>query len=699
MIYDSGIQNQGPSVMGESGNNPASPPTPVEGPVVGIPEGSDSPVSIFDILYEMVVDEDPNTDALRKILSKDGSIVGNKNPDGSMALHVAATKGLLKAVEILLEFHASVSAQDDWGRQPLYLACSHGNTDIAKLLLAQGAAIDARRDGHTSLDAACWSGQVAIVEVLIEKGAKVSVADNNGCSPLFIASALGYEKIAKLLLGKDKSNINQNEKVYGRTALHVVMLLGYVSIASMLIDEGAEVNLQDSEGHTALHVAIFRRFPRLVTLFLDGGSKIDIQDHHGWTALHFVARFSDKEIATKVLSIGVQDIVNVQDKHGRTALHIASRHSNESVVKALLEEEDIRSKLEMNVKDNDDNTALHLAAGASDGDVDQYDPDDGSESSSEEKAIRQGAITEELLGAGADSKIKNKQSKTIIDLIMADDEPYRFRGLLAYVSHPYLSPESTPNDLDTKKKEVNSVLTREEFFTLLTKLVHKSSPGIAIDTTLRSTLYMILDVLRDGDSIPLLKHFPSALRLLIAASSPNDYLNTILKSAAESIGNILKQRRRAQRSKEKPQMAPQTNIAIFNSESKEIVQDKRKEVVNAGCDIPEENLNRKVLGDIRDILRDPQFSQLHRDDYSTFIRPQAGKWLEGVLERFEAVIVQFYKERGESGSLLRYRSVNEVIYGAGPTTIMKARYHCADFKFKQEPRLSWVHLPSTNVSI
>lgn len=542
--------------------------------------------------------------------------------------------------------------QDDCGRQPLYLACSRGNTDIAKLLLAQSAAIDARMDGHTPLDAACWSGQVEIVEHLIEKGAKVSVVDNNGCSPLFIASALGYEKIAKLLLGKDKSNINHNEKVYGRTALHVATLMGYVSIASILIGEGAEVNLQDSEGHTALHVAIFRRIPRLVTRYLDGGSKIDIQDHHGWTALHFVARFSDKEIATKVLSIGVQGIVNVQDKHGRTALHIASRHGNESLVKALLEEEDICSKLEMNVKDNDDNTALHLAAGASDGDVDQYDPDDGSESSSEEKAIRQGAITEELLGAGADSKIKNNQSKTIIGLIMEDDEPYRFRGLLAYVSHPYLSPESTPNDLDTKKREVNSVLTREEFFALLTKLVQKSSPGIAIDTTLRSTLYMILDVLRDGSSIPLLKHFPSALRLLIAASSPNDYLNTRLKSAAESIGNILEQTRRAQRSNGKPQMAPQTNIAIFNSESKEIVQDKRKEVVNVGCDIPEENLNWKVLGDIRDILRDPQFSQLHRDDYSIFIRPQAGKSLEGVLERFEAVIIQFYKERGESGSLL-----------------------------------------------
>lgn len=686
--------------MDESGINPASPPTPVEGPVVGIPEGSDSSVSIFDILDEMVVDEDPNTDALRKILSKDRSIVENKNPDGSMALHVAATNGLLKAVEILLEFHASVNAQDDWGRQPLYLACSHGNTDIAKLLLAQGAAIDARRDGHTPLDAACWSGQVDVVKLLIEKGAKVSVADNNGCSPLFIASALGYEKIAKLLLERDKSNIDHNENVYGRTALHVATLLGYGSIASILINEGAKVNLRDSEGHTALHVAIFRRFPQLITRLLDGGAKIAIQDHHGWTALHFVARFSDKEIATRVLSMGAQDVVNVKDKHGWTALHVASRYGNESVVKALLEDEGICSKLEMNVKNNDDNTALHLAGGTSDENVDEYNFGDDSDSSGEEKVICQGAIIEELLGAGADSKIKNKKSKTSVDLIMADDEPHRFRGLLAHVSRPYLSSKSPTNGLDTNKREVDSLLAREGFFTLLTKLGHQNSPGITIDTTLRSTLYMILDVLGDGDNIPLLKHFPSALRLLIAASSPSDHLNTRLKSAAESIGSISKQIR-AQRSKEKPQMAPQTNIAIFNNQNKENIQDRGKEVVNACYGIPEENLSRKMpeallknLDDIRDLLRDPPFSQLHRDDYSVFIRPQAGKWLEGVLERFEAVIVQFYKERGESGSLLRYRSVNEVIYGAGPTKIMKARSHC-----KQAPRFSWVHLPSTNVSV
>jgi ankyrin repeat protein len=711
MTLDNGTQFQGPPVMGESDIDELNPLTPAWGSATDTPGGSEnhndrgSPVSVFDILDEMVGDEDDNTDALRNILVNDRSIVETKRQDGLMVLHVAATKGLLKAVKVLLEFHASISAQDDWGRQPLYLACLHGKTDIAGLLVDEGAAIEVRWEGHTPLDIACWSGHIDVVKLLIEKDAEVLVADNNGCSPLYIASALRYEKIAKLLLEKDKSNIDHTEKEYGRTALHAVTLLGCESIASMLIDEGAGVNLQDSEGCTALHMAIVGNHPELVNRLLNKGARTDIQDDDEWTALHFVARFSDKEIATKVLSKGARDVINVKDKHGWIALHVASRQGNEVVVKALLGDEMIRSRLEINAKDNDDNTALHLASGALGGSADKFKPYKYFESESEEKVIRQGAIIEALLGAGADSTMKNKKSKTSIDLIMADDEPYRFRGLLGYVSHPYLSSKSPTKDLDPKKRQLNGLLAREEFFTLLTRLVDQNAPGIAIKTTLRSTLYMILDVLGDDDNRPLLKHFPFTLGLLISTSSPNDHLNSRLKSAAVSIANISK-RLRAQNSQGKPQKAQQTNITTFNGQNKGKLQDKGEEIDKTGYRIPEANSSRKVpeallrnLDDIGDILRDPQFSQLHKDDYSTFIRPKADKCLEGVLEGFEAAVVQFYKERGESGSLLRYRSVHEVIYGAGPTTIMEARSHYTNFKLKQAPRFSWVHLPSTNVSV
>ncbi|SPJ74158.1 uncharacterized protein FTOL_03888 [Fusarium torulosum] len=702
MEADGGTTTRSPPVMGEPPVDESDPKPPVDGGSYHS-SSEDSPVSVFDILNKMAESENPNTDELRNILENNKSIIEAKDSDGLMPLHAAVNYGLLEATEVLLEFQADATAQDDEKRQPLHIACRQGNKDIAKLLLDKGANIEARWNGITPFHAACWSGKIDIVKFLIDEGAKILVTDNIEWTPLLTASVSGYEEIAKALLEKDKRNINHTEKVGGWTALHLAMHCGHESIVSMLMGYGANPDLQDGKGYTALHIAISENYPELVNQLLDKGAGTKIKDNDDWTTLHFVARYSDKEIATKVLIKGARDVINVKDKHGWTALHVASSQGNESVVKALLGDKEIRSKLEINVKNNDDNTALHLASGALDGGVDQYKPDDDSESSSEEKAIRQGVIIDELLGAEADSKIKNKNEKSSIDLIMADDEPYRFRGLLAYVSHPYLPPEIPLTEVDMKKTEVNGLLAMEEFFTLLTKLIHQSSPGMAINTTLRSTLYMLLDVLGNDVNIPLLKHFPSALGLLISASSPNDHLNARLKSAAVSITNILKQLR-PQHSKKKPQKGQQTSIAMFNRQNKGNLQDKGKEVDKMDHGIPVENLTRKVpeallnsLDDIGDILRDPQFSQLHRDDYSKFIMPNAKKGLESVLEGFEAVVVQFYKEKGKSGSLLRYRSVNEVIYGAGPTTIMKARSHYTNFEFKHGPKFSWVHLPSTNM--
>jgi hypothetical protein len=107
----------------------------------------------------------------------------------------------------------------------------------------------------------------------------------------------------------------------------------------------------------------------------------------------------------------------------------------------------------------------------------------------------------------------------------------------------------------------------------------------------------------------------------------------------------------------------------------------------------------KSLSDIKDILRNPRFSQLHRDDYGKFKKPKADERTQSVLKKFEAVIVQFYKDRGESGSFRRHRWVNEVIYGAGPTKITETPTYFAQFIFKEQPKFTWIHLPSINVSL
>ena len=63
-------------------------------------------------------------------------------------------------------------------------------------------------------------GRTEVVELLIEKGARVSTPGRDGNTPLHIASFFGYEEIVDVLLANDCQVTAKNDK--GETATDVV---------------------------------------------------------------------------------------------------------------------------------------------------------------------------------------------------------------------------------------------------------------------------------------------------------------------------------------------------------------------------------------------------------------------------------------------------------------------------------------------
>lgn len=129
---------------------------------------------------------------------------------------------------------------------------------------------------------------------------------------------------------------------------------------------------------------------------------------------------------------------------------------------------------------------------------------------------------------------------------------------------------------------------------------------------------------------------------------------------------------------------------------------------------PMEAYEESVTDNLRlvcDVLRDPPYSQLHTDDYSQYKEPKAGEGLDDILDNHDAIVVQLYRNRGQSGVVRRYRSVKEIIYGEGPTDVMKGAMRDLEamrskgllpkdhvMNDGEEPRFMWIHLPATNVS-
>jgi ankyrin repeat protein len=84
------------------------------------------------------------------------------------ALHEAAEHGNLSTVKILLENGADVDANDIWHWTPLHRAATQGGWQVVDALIRHGANITLKASGRkTSLDLACDHGQLEIIRLLI----------------------------------------------------------------------------------------------------------------------------------------------------------------------------------------------------------------------------------------------------------------------------------------------------------------------------------------------------------------------------------------------------------------------------------------------------------------------------------------------------------------------------------------------------
>jgi ankyrin repeat protein len=148
---------------------------------------------------------------LRLLLDK-GADPNAKNDSGVTALMLAAARASSPALQILLDRGAEVNARDRIGRTALTIAVRQGDADPVQLLLEHKADPNARDQAGRSVllasidapDHFSYQNQemysFAVFQLLIENGARVNVADNEGITPLLVAVQRGYWEAVRLLV-------------------------------------------------------------------------------------------------------------------------------------------------------------------------------------------------------------------------------------------------------------------------------------------------------------------------------------------------------------------------------------------------------------------------------------------------------------------------------------------------------------------
>jgi uncharacterized protein len=151
-----------------------------------------------------------NESGLRQVLTR-GMDPNALDPRGQHGLFLALRGGSGKAFRTLLQHpDIRVDASNANGETPLMMAALRADLDAMKALIARGAQVV--RPGWTPLHYAASSPSVAPVRLLLDQGAALDARAPNGNTPLMLAARYGHEDSVSLLLERGADRALRNER-------------------------------------------------------------------------------------------------------------------------------------------------------------------------------------------------------------------------------------------------------------------------------------------------------------------------------------------------------------------------------------------------------------------------------------------------------------------------------------------------------
>ena len=309
-------------------------------------------------------------------LLEHGADVNSQDQKDTTALHNASHTLDLEMARMLVDYGAVANAVDTWGQTPLHRVFktnyhSEARVSVAQLLVEHGADVNVRDNGHaTPLHLASCNRDLESVRFLLDHGANVKALDTWGQTPLhqvFKSNSHSEDpfSVAQLLVEHDADvDIRDNDHV---TPLHLASRNRDLESVRVLLDHGANVSAKNNRGQTPLHqVLLFKRDPKdrfgVAQLLVERGADVNAQDADDETPLHLASEyyFPELELVRMLLKHGAD--VHAKNSQGQTPFHrrLESKHFYREFfdVAQLL----VEHGADVNTRDREHQTLLHLAS-------------------------------------------------------------------------------------------------------------------------------------------------------------------------------------------------------------------------------------------------------------------------------------------------------------------------------------------------
>lgn len=346
------------------------PATPTALSVTSTPTATIQPVSTLtneqkQTMTEQLIQaaEAGDTATVQRLLME-GADINGRDALGRTPVMAATHGNQIDTVRLLIEAGADINIRDNRMDNPFLYSGAEGLPDILRLSIDAGADTKlTNRFGGTALIPAAERGHVEIVyelltrtdvdvnhvndlgwtalleaiilsnggqrhqqvvQLLVDHGADINIADKDGVTPLQHAQARGFTEIERILntaLARDMQMITAAGQ-------------GDIETVRQLLAQGANVHARDQTGRTALIAAAYRNDLAIADVLIQAGADVNVQDNTKQSAYLIATSDGYLELLKRTLQAGAN--VHSTDSYNGTGLIRAADRGHVEIIQELL---------------------------------------------------------------------------------------------------------------------------------------------------------------------------------------------------------------------------------------------------------------------------------------------------------------------------------------------------------------------------